>query len=154
MNPIGDFIGQPGNSNGLGSIEPSSDNDYWSFQALAGDIVSLSVDTPDSDLVPRVYLYDPSGSSLTYDYYSGPGSDAFISHYSITTNGTYYVRVISYYSTTGSYQLRIDLARGIQLESDPNYTNDSIAGANSLTLTTEGDRRYGTIAGTIMTADM
>ena len=41
---------------GLGSVQPSSDGDYWSFSALAGDVVSVSVDTPDSDLNPYVYF--------------------------------------------------------------------------------------------------
>jgi len=79
---------------GLGSIQPSSDNDYWSFEALAGDVVSVSVDTPDSDLNPRVYLYDAAGNQLGYDDDAGPSYDAFISHYAIASSGTYYARVL------------------------------------------------------------
>jgi hypothetical protein len=43
----GYFVGR-----GLGSIRPSTDEDWWSFEALAGDVVSVSVDTPGSGLSP------------------------------------------------------------------------------------------------------
>jgi hypothetical protein len=53
----------------IGSIQTTSDVDYWSFSALAGDIVSVSVDTPDpvSGLRPSVYLYNAAGSALAGD---------------------------------------------------------------------------------------
>ncbi|MCY2928879.1 MAG: dockerin type I domain-containing protein, partial [Planctomycetota bacterium] len=57
-------------------------------------------------------------------------------------------------STTGSYELRVDVARGgTQLESDANYSNDSISGANVLNLATIGTHRSGTIAGTVMASE-
>jgi len=90
---------------------------------------------------------------LAYDHDSGPGSDAFISHYTIDSSGTYYARVISEWSTSGSYEVRVDVARGIQLESDAGYANDSIAGANTLKLWSVGARRTGTIAGTLMASE-
>ena len=63
---------------GLGSIYRSPDEDWWSFEAFAGDVLSVSVDTPDSTLDPQVYLYNASGSSLASDLYDGPDNDAFI----------------------------------------------------------------------------
>jgi hypothetical protein len=78
---------------GLGSVQPASDVDWWSFTAQAGDLVSVSVDTPGSDLSPLVYLYDAGGNTLENDYNDGPGNDAFISHRVIASSGTYYVRV-------------------------------------------------------------
>ena len=147
----GYFLGR-----GLGSLQPSSDTDYWSFMALAGDVISISVDTPDSDLAPYLYLYDAAGSGLAsgngnWQTGLGPGSDAFLSHYVIPSSGTYYARVTSQYSgSTGSYELRVDLARGIQLETDPDYANDSLSGANALTWTNTGTHQTATIAGTVM----
>ena len=139
---------------GLGSIDPlTSDLDYWSFTAQAGDVVSLFVDTPDSDLIPQLTLVNSSGSSLGTGAYAGPGSDAYVSSRTIPTTGTYYALVNKYSyssSTPGNYQLRIDLARGIQLESDSSYSNNSISNANPLTLTTVGDERSATIGGKIM----
>ena len=140
----GNFIGR-----GLGSIQPSSDLDWWSFEALAGDVISVSVDTPDSDMNPYLELYNAGAGRLVYDHDSGPFYDAFISGYAIAGSGTYYARV-SRASATGSYELRVDLARGIDLESDANYANDSIAGANGLNWATVGTHRTATIAGTIM----
>jgi len=37
---------------GIGSLQPTSDADYWRFEALAGDLVSISVDVPGSSLRP------------------------------------------------------------------------------------------------------
>ncbi len=147
---------------GLGSIDPAtpynywSDVDYWSFEALAGDVVSVSVDTPDSDLNPYVELRNADDGGLVGSNDEGPGADAFISHYTIATSGTYYVRVgKDYYwsGTPSSYQVHVDVARGIQLESDANYSNDSTTGANMLTLTAAGNHRLATVAGTIMSPE-
>jgi len=94
--PIGSgyFMGR-----GLGSIVPAtydntwSDPDYWSFEAFAGDVISISVDTPDSDLDPYVELRNSADGVLASDNNNGPGNDAFISHYTISSSGAYYVRV-------------------------------------------------------------
>jgi len=53
---------------------------------------------------------------------------------------------------TGSYRLRVDVGRGVQLETDASYSNDSISGANQFALEVVGARRSGTIAGTIRAA--
>jgi RHS repeat-associated protein len=58
-----------------------------------------------------------------------------------------------YYSTVaGSYQMHVDVARGIDQESDANYKNDSISGANVLSLSAQGTHQATTIAGTIMSS--
>ena len=150
----GYFISQ----RGLGRIDPVSgggpwsDPDVWCFQALAGDIVSVAADRmPGSGADTRLYLYDADGATLASDNDGGgQGGDAFISHYQIPADGTYYVAVGHHWGSTGNYQLRVDLARGVQLESDANYSNDSVAGADVLSLQALGSHRAGTIAGTIM----
>ncbi len=137
---------------GLGSQDPGgswADPDYWSFAAEAGDRVAIAVDTPNSNVDAYVELHNESGY-LTYDYDSGPGYDAYISHYEIPADGTYYVLVENESSATGSYQLRVERARGIDLESDKSYNNDSIGGADLVTLVQTGNQRSGTVAGTIM----
>jgi len=141
----GYFVGR-----GLGSLEPSSDGDWWRFAALAGDLVSIAVDTPASDLDPYVYLYNATGGQLSYDHDGGPSSDAFLSCYTIAGSGTYYVLVRSQAGNTGSYEVRVELARGIGLESDVNYSNDSVAGANLLAWTTVLTHRTTTVGATVM----
>ena len=141
---------------GIGSIQTTSDTDWWSFTALAGDIVSVSVDRyQGSGLYPYACLYSASGGGLASDSQGGPNAGAFISHYTIPVSGTYFVQVngngYGYgYGTTGSYQMHVELARGIQQESDRGYANDSIGGANVITLAHAQGHLIATVAGTIM----
>ena len=51
----------------------------------------------------------------------------------------------------GAYQIHVDVARGIQQESDQSYSNDTISGANALVLTADGPgHKTATVAGTVM----
>ena len=131
-----------------------SDTDYWRFEALAGDKVAIAVNTPASGLDPYLELRDANDSTVASENNGGPDSDDYLSYYTIPADGTYYVRVGDYYynTTPGSYEVRVELARGIQLESDREYANDSVAGADPLTLEPSGTQRIGTVAGTIMAA--
>ncbi len=144
---------------GLGSQYPVSnydywsDTDYWRFEALAGDKVAIAVDTPASGLDPYLELRDANDSTVASENNGGPDSDDYLSYYSIPADGTYYVRVGDYYynTTPGSYEVRVELARGIQLESDRNYNNNSFSNADVLTLQ-QGDAGHllATVAGTVM----
>ena len=136
---------------GLGSIDPSSDGDWWSFQGQAGDRVSISADTPSSGLRTWVGIYNSGGSNLTANASSGPDDNGFISNYGLPYTGTFYIYVQrGGGSSVGEYQLRVELARGIQMESDYDYSNDSFSGANTISLTQTGNERSGTIAGSVM----
>ena len=69
----------------------------------------------------------------------GGAAGAFISHYVIPTSGTYSFSVQGpnwLGSTVGGYQTHLELARGIQQESDRGFSNDSVAGANAVNLST------------------
>jgi Lectin C-type domain/Bacterial pre-peptidase C-terminal domain/CARDB len=134
---------------GSGSIDPAGDNDYWKIEAMAGDRISLALEAPDGGLNPYVELYNAAGNYLTADDNGGPDLDAFLSRYTISSTGTYYVRAAAH-SGVANYQLRVDLARTVQLESDLEYANDTVAGANALTLNATGNQRIATVAGTIM----
>jgi len=118
-------------------IDPAGDVDYWSFEALAGDLVSLSVDTPDSGLDPYLQLRNDADGVIWSDDNSGPDYDAFLGPYEIPTSGTYNARAQGQ-SSTGAYELRVDLVRGIEIESDLEYANDSISGADRLARTPSG----------------
>ncbi|NLF73929.1 MAG: hypothetical protein GX575_33385, partial [Candidatus Anammoximicrobium sp.] len=113
----------------LGMVDPAtsgdtwSDPDYWRFEALAGDRVAVAVDSPDSDVDPYVELRNGADGVLTSDDNAGPGADAYTQPYRIPSDGVYYVRVGKYQwsDVVGEYQLRVELARGIDLESDAEY---------------------------------
>jgi hypothetical protein len=100
-------------------------------------------------------LHNAADTNLAADDSSGPGSGSLTEPYMIQSSGTYYVVVSKYYWSSQpanrSYQVRVDVARDIQLESDREYANDSISGANTLTLTQglTGHLRA-TVAGTVM----
>ncbi|WP_197172554.1 C-type lectin domain-containing protein, partial [Novipirellula aureliae] len=105
-----------------------------------------------------VRLYNASGQSLGSDSNGGPGNASLLSDYELPETGTYYARVSKHYwsqtQEIGNYQLRVDLARGIDLESDRNYSNDTIATANPVSLTVSGAGEVsGAIAGTVMSAE-
>ena len=57
---------------------------------------------------------------------------------------------VSRSSGTGTYDLRINLTRGVQLESDASYSNNNYNSANTLPFTTTGNAQHASIAGTIM----
>ncbi|HUW30400.1 MAG TPA: CARDB domain-containing protein, partial [Planctomycetota bacterium] len=148
-------------AHGIGSIDPNDgstwwERDIWSFNALAGDQVSIYMDTPGSPLDARMYLYmmNPSALTETYiteDYWRGPDDDAFISCWTVPSDGTYYVYAVHQGSAVGSYYVHVELTRGgTQIESDAEYSNDSIASSNTVTLQTVETHRIGRIAGTVM----
>jgi hypothetical protein len=132
-----------------------SDPDWWRLELQKGDVISVSVDTPASDMDPYLWLGDGSGSGITSDDNSGPGNDAAISHYTVTATGVYYIQVGRYgpSTTPGAYELHVERTRGIQQESDAGYGNDSLGGANPLTLANGDGHRTATVAGTLMAAE-
>jgi len=132
------------------SIASAGEADAFSFDALAGDLVSIAVDSPDSNLDPFVELRNSANGLIASDEDSGPGPDALISAFVIGSSGTYSVRILGRNSTTGAYQLRVDLARTVQLETDANYSNDTIASANLLRKSPSGIQAKVTVVGTIM----
>ncbi|RDE49092.1 MAG: LEPR-XLL domain-containing protein, partial [Candidatus Accumulibacter meliphilus] len=84
---------------GMGRQDPAvnynswSDADYWRVELQAGDLVSVSVDTPDSDVNAVVELRNAADGALATSDNEGPGSDAFISRLAVTASGSYYVVV-------------------------------------------------------------
>jgi hypothetical protein len=79
-----------------------------------GDVISVSVDTPASDMDPYLALNDGTGSGITSDDNSGPGTDAAISHYTVPATGVYYISQVGRYGnspTPGDYELHVERAR-------------------------------------------
>ena len=132
---------------GLGSLDPDNDNDWWSFSAQAGDKVAIALDSAQVD--GYFHCYNAEGNELFGENDSGPNSSDYYSYFTVSTAGTYYVRTRSQ-GSVGTYALRLELARGIGLESDGDYDNGSIGGADGLTLAQSGNHQLGTVAGTVM----
>ena len=140
---------------GMGSIDPSGDTDWWSFTANAGDLISIAVDPVEHQSVDsEIILRDSSGGYLSGDRDGGPGQASYVSHYEVPADGTFFVELLAdSFGSRGNYQIRIERARGIDLESDRFYLNDAIANASPIRFTTAGDQRIGVFAGTIMAGE-
>jgi hypothetical protein len=125
----------------------SSGRFCYRFQATAGTLYTFRVEA-EFDTV--LELYDRDGNQVSSDDDSGPGFNPRLS-YSLSTNGTYYIVVRSFGSSTGSYSLSmtegiIDPAFGaaIPLAADT-LTRGYITSANSLYIETYDYTTYGVI---------
>lgn len=116
-----------------GNISSSTDADYFNIgQLQTGDVLTLtqsgspSLRGTNTDVLVRLYRAGAGTTILVSDDDNGPGFDALVNRYTITTNDTYYVRAHRANNTnTGTYQL------GIWLE------NTGTAPATGGTFTTE-----------------
>ena len=124
----------------LGVIDPAGDNDYWSFDAKAGDRLAFELDRTSGGNGQRVIISDAAGGTIfdtTSGGYSWFGSPPKTTPPPVTipADGTYYARVLNWpgYSGVWTYQLRVDLGRAVQLEPyDWNfYTKTSTTPATS-----------------------
>ncbi|MCA9188365.1 MAG: PPC domain-containing protein, partial [Planctomycetales bacterium] len=127
-----------------------ADEDWWSFVADAGDQAVISLNAQGTGINAYIELYNPSGNFVTSDDNGGPGSDSLISGYVIPTSGVYYVRVGNWNAATGNYKLVVDLARGVAVETDAQYHNDTLSNADPVSFPSRNDAtRVGSIAGII-----
>ncbi|MEN8240883.1 MAG: PPC domain-containing protein, partial [Chloroflexota bacterium] len=80
----------------------------WSFEAIAGDIVSIALDSDDFDAF--LELRGNNGLILAEDDDGGEtGSNSLISEYLITETGTYLIVVRAYSDTeTGEFSLSLN----------------------------------------------
>ena len=127
----GYFVGR-----GLGSVQSGTDQDWWSFQALAGDVVSVSVNASNSNLDPYVWVGDANGNQVGLGDNYDMGTNASV-NITIPSSGTYYVQVTGYtLSDKGGYEVEVDLTRAIPLDqsnmaANANYPNSRIAPVTS-----------------------
>lgn len=134
-----------------GSIDPGSDEDYWSLEARAGDRVTVLTE---SLINTRTYLYDASGTVVASDHDGGPWRDDYISYYTVPDDGTYALRVRGRYSNyIGEYAVHVAVARGLESESDREYANDTLASAEAVNYVIDGTQRAATVTGMVMADD-
>jgi extracellular elastinolytic metalloproteinase len=151
-----------------GSLGTTSDQDYFNIGAMQpGDVLTISESATGSgrgtSSDPFVYLYRAgSSTAVTSDDDSGPGNDALIYHFTITTADTYYVRAYRFSTSTtpGTYQLGVLLANSgtapntggtLTSETEP---NDSIAAANDASSSWKPIAYTAATSGSITTSDI
>jgi hypothetical protein len=132
----------------VGTFSSTSDVDYWRFDAEAGDQLSVRVEAKYLGVYPQLYLHNAAGQNLRSVGGNYDGTVSF-QNFVITSPGTYYLRVYST-SARSPYKMRVDQARGIQLESE---ANDTQAAADTLNLKSSFGLAQAKIVGAIPSDD-
>src|SRR5205085_236670 len=147
----------------LGTIDPAGDNDYWSFAAKAGDKLSFDLEHTGGD-GPQVIISNAAGGTIWastsggYSWFGTPSKTTPPREgLTIPADGTYYLRILNWpgYGGTWSYQARVDLGRGLQLEiGDWNFENGSVGGAVGLPFSPgAAGHQVGSVGGSLYTQD-
>ena len=141
---------------GRGNLSSTSDADFYSFTANAGDTLTLAADSLSVSAYTglQYYVYDAAGNVITNfsSYYYGEGYGQS-SPVVLATGGNYRIRVTYNYDYEGEYRFRVTLAApnsGIQMETE---SNDSTGSANTPTLTLASGHLKATVGGAITTGD-
>ena len=97
-------VGVPGSV--TGQIEIGGDMDWFAVSLVGGQDYTFALDgaaTTGGLSDPKLYLYDSTGTYLTYNDDGGPGLNSLLT-YTPTTTGTYYLEPRGYSSCyTGAY---------------------------------------------------
>jgi hypothetical protein len=88
-----------------GRIDTPDSEERWSFEAIAGDVVALSVEPQTDGFVPRLTVTDPQGQLLMTVSYPSSQQGEFRFTLGISQSGLHVVRVRSDMQTTGEYTL-------------------------------------------------
>lgn len=140
---------------GYGSVDPSNDQDWWSFDGEAGDRVDIWTRDQFEGDQSNITLFrlQNDGTEIKYltrDVQRADEKTAYISGFELPVDGTYYVRVDSH--DDGDYDLRVNLNRATNIELDGNFANDQGAAPIPFSINQDGSRS-GTIAGTVSSID-
>lgn len=131
-----------------GLFSSPTDVDYWTFNAEAGDVVTIRLESESQGVYPHLRLRNASDQDMagTDGGYDGV---AQIQDFVINTPGTYYLRVWSS-NNRSRYWMRLDQSRGPPLETE---SNDSQTSANPLNLTFSPGLYQARVAGSLPAAD-
>src|ERR1022692_2538364 len=133
---------------GVGSFLSTSDVDYWRFTAQAGDLLTARLEADATGIYPQLYLQNAADGNLVAVGGDNSGVAQF-QNYQFSASGTYYLRVWSSYGAA-HYRMRVDLARGLSLESEP---NDIQLNANVLATSPVLSGTQGRVAGSLVSTD-
>ena len=92
-------------TNIAGKIDTSSDSDYFKFTPSKTGVYTISTTRDSTALTPYLDLYDSSGKQISYsrDNYLGKTQIGA----KLVEGQTYYIKMFSGYSSTGSYTLNV-----------------------------------------------
>ena len=92
----------------LAAIDIPEDEDHWTFDGVAGQLVTISLKTQSPGLRPFVKLLSPTtGDPEEYDYAGEKGKPVFIDRWRLLETGTYTVEIEDFEQGTGSYSLQL-----------------------------------------------
>ncbi|MBI5387108.1 MAG: VCBS repeat-containing protein [Verrucomicrobia bacterium] len=134
---------------GRGKLYNGSDEDWWSFTGAAGELLTLAVEVPGYPNGGRLRyeVFHPNGSriiDLYPEYYGSYGQQGPVT---LSSNGTYTVRITQYDGYYGEYRFRITtVTTPVQMESEDNA---NIANADPLTFTVATNSQAASVAGFI-----
>ena len=123
-------------SSATGSIETIGDQDWFQVSLIAGQTYEFLLNSAAVSGLgdPYLYLYDSSGSLLTYDDDGGNGLNSLIT-YLATESGSYYLGAKAYSSGIGNYT--ISAATATIVDMHPPVANKdlyTVTGNSSLTI--------------------
>jgi hypothetical protein len=130
----------------FGSINPSGDNDYFSFQVNQPGILSMSVTNVPANLALTIHMLDPDLEQwVTISSLVGGNSVGF--SYNACKLGKYYIRIFQPQGNFSASQYQVNASLDL---SDAYECNNSFTEAKTITLTqqvtayinSEGDRDY------------
>ncbi|MBI4326094.1 MAG: hypothetical protein HY674_12625 [Chloroflexi bacterium] len=132
----------------FGSFSAGTDHDYWRIHGEAGDRLALLLETDDRDNWPYVAILNASGGTMTgsWHYYSSAG----INDYVLPASGTFYLQAYSSWGRLARYQMRVDISRGPQFESE---VNDAPASAYALSFAIAAGNYQARVAGALTRSD-
>ncbi|MBC8003592.1 MAG: pre-peptidase C-terminal domain-containing protein, partial [Opitutaceae bacterium] len=133
---------------GVGAFSAIGDVDYWRFDAEAGDSITVRVEADATGIFPQLILQNSSAQNLIQANGDFAGVAQF-QNFKFTLPGTYFLRVVSNNGVSG-YRMRVDQARALQMEVEPNDTQGT---ANNLALTSLAGAYEARVAGSVVTAD-
>lgn len=112
-----------------GTIASAADEDWFAFDALAGETVTCRARTPGSGIDVSLEIVGPDGSSvLASDADDDDGTDAMACA-AIAASGRHFARVTGAAPPAGAYTLALEKGGATAAESEP---NDSRASADPL----------------------
>jgi hypothetical protein len=119
--------------------------DYWRFDAMLGEVVTIEMWSDDFDAY--LELYDPNGNLLAEDDDSGGDYNAMIADLIIPDTGQYEIHMRSYTTDGGDYRVALSFDPNFSGETLPPYTASgdfSIAYGERVTdaLTGRGGHRW------------
>lgn len=99
-----------------GELTAANGTAFFTFDAVAGDTISVSVS---SDIDTNVTVNDPYNYQVAFDEDGGKGNNPEVSDLVLTSEGTYTIVVASPFNETGSFELLVERAELPSLNDGP-----------------------------------